>query len=533
MDHSALAVNCSVLAAGTSSEADQAFLHSDYDRAVTLYQAQLQKKPGDPALTASLARVFLKQQKVKEAEDLVQKALTQNPQSAILLTSLGDVQYAEGKPWLAFDTAASALKLDPCNARVHLLASRLDQLNSLYSSAAKQIAMAHALAPDDPSIRLRWLETLPSAQRISELEPYLASSTGNNSKEMNDLHSYLDYLKKQMAQPHKACRLASDTSTTSIPFIRFMRDGDHIRGFGLEVKLNDHNARLEIDTGASGLVISRSVANRAGLQRISQEKIGGIGDHGDQAAYTAHADSIKIGGLEFRDCDVEVLDARNVVDDDGLIGMDVFSRFLITLDYPVRKLILGPLPPRPDDVASAKPTLETASAPDEYEDDNSSPTSETGQKPVPRALHDRYVAPEMKDWNLVYRVGHDLLLPVSLNNSKVKLFILDTGAFTTSVTPAVAREVTNVHKDGLMTIKGLSGNVDKIYIADQITFRFANLSQTIRDVVAFDTPEVSRSVGMDVSGFIGFTALGETTMKIDYRDGLVSFGYEANRGYKF
>ena len=81
-----LAVTCKVIASYTPSEGDRAFLHSDYDRAVTLYQAQLTLKPGDPALTASLAQVFLRQQKVKEADDIVQKALTQNPQSAILLT---------------------------------------------------------------------------------------------------------------------------------------------------------------------------------------------------------------------------------------------------------------------------------------------------------------------------------------------------------------------------------------------------------------------------------------------------------------
>jgi hypothetical protein len=38
---------------------------------------------------------------------------------------------------------------------------------------------------------------------------------------------------------------------------------------------------------------------------------------------------------------------------------------------------------------------------------------------------------------------------------------------------------------------------------------------------------------MEVAGFIGFTTLGQTTMKIDYRDGLVSFSYNANRGYRF
>jgi Tetratricopeptide repeat len=72
---SALAVTCSVMAAHAPSEAENAFLHSDYDRAMTLYQAQLQQRPNDPALTVGLMQVFLKQQKVKEADDVVQKAL--------------------------------------------------------------------------------------------------------------------------------------------------------------------------------------------------------------------------------------------------------------------------------------------------------------------------------------------------------------------------------------------------------------------------------------------------------------------------
>lgn len=54
--HSALAISCKIAAAYEPSEADQAFLHSDYERAITLYQAQLLQKPGDPALTASRAR---------------------------------------------------------------------------------------------------------------------------------------------------------------------------------------------------------------------------------------------------------------------------------------------------------------------------------------------------------------------------------------------------------------------------------------------------------------------------------------------
>jgi tetratricopeptide (TPR) repeat protein/predicted aspartyl protease len=529
---SALAVSCKIAATYEPSEADQAFLHSDYDRAVTLYQARLLQEPGDPALTASLAQVFLRQQKIRDAEDIVQKALAQNPKSAVLLTSLGELQYREGTPWLAGTTASEAAKLDPCYPQLHLLNARLLRLNSYYASAAKEIATAHTLDPHNPRVRRSWLDTLPVKERIAELEAYLSTGGGDDPETTKNLHFYLDYLKQRLVEPHKACRLVSETETATIAFAPMMRDANRIRAFGLDVKFNDHNARLQIDTGASGLVISRSVANRAGLKQFSRMETGGVGSEGRKAAYTAFADDIKIGSLEFRDCQVDVIDQRNVVDSDGLIGMDVFSRFLITLDYPMRKLLLAPLPRRPEDPAPLKPTLETTTG--EGDDDSSAPaeTQPTAPRPAPSGPRDRYVAPEMKDWVHVYRIGHNLLLPASLNSSKQKMFILDTGAFSTTISPDVAREVTKVHANDNIRVHGISGEVDKVYTADSITFQFANVSQKVQDVVAFATPSISKSLNMEISGFIGYTALSQMTINIDYRDGLMKFSYDPNRGFR-
>jgi predicted aspartyl protease len=530
--HSALAVSCKIATAYTPSEADQAFLHSDYDRAVTLYQAQLQQKPGDPALTAGLVQVFLRQQKLKEADEVVKRALTEDPKSAILMTALGEVQYREGTPWIAGATAADASKLDPCYPQLHLLNARLLRLNSYYASAAKEIATAHTLDPHDPRIRRSWLDTLPVKDRIAELEAYLSAGGGDDPEALKNLHFYLDYLKKEVAEPHKACHLVSDTATATIDFAPMMRDGAHLRAFGLDVKFNDHNARLQIDTGAGGLVISRSVAQRAGLKEFSRTEMGGIGSEGRKSAYIAYVDEIKIGQLEFRDCQVEVIDQRNVVDSDGLIGMDVFSRFLITLDYPSRKLLLAPLPLRPDE-AAAKPTLQTDS--DQEDDDSPSKTAEPGPsaaKPTASGPRDRYIAPEMKDWTHIYRIGHNLLIPTALNNTEMRMFVLDTGAFSTTILPEVARQVTKVHSADNIKVQGISGKVDTVYTADSITFRFANISQKVEDVVAFATPAISKNMNMEISGFIGYTALAHLTIGIDYRDGLMKFSYDPNRGSK-
>ena len=223
----------------------------------------------------------------------------------------------------------------------------------------------------------------------------------------------------------------AQTSATEIPFIYLMADANHIRAFGLEVKLNEHAARLQIDTGASGLVISRSLAERAGLKSVGRFEMGGIGDQGIKSAHLAFADSIRIGDLDFENCAVEVLDSKEVVDVDGLVGMDVFSNFLVTLDYPMRKLGLGPLPPRPGDSATAKVSLKTNGG-SEGNDDFAEQASDTPQgqsqaaaqqASAPRGPFDRYIAPEMKDYTAVYRVDHNLLIPAQLNGQKIKLFI--------------------------------------------------------------------------------------------------------------
>jgi hypothetical protein len=112
------------------------------------------------------------------------------------------------------------------------------------------------------------------------------------------------------------------------------------------------------------------------------------------------------------------------------------------------------------------------------------------------------------------------------NKSKLKLFILDTGAWATSITPTAAREVTKVRGDDSYEIHGISGKVEKVYAADDITFTFAGISQRIAGVPSFDLSSVSKSEELEISGFLGARTLQQVTIHIDYRDGLVKFDYD-------
>ncbi len=311
---------------------------------------------------------------------------------------------------------------------------------------------------------------------------------------------------------------------------------------GLDVKLNNHSSQLQIDTGAGGILVTDAVAKRAGLRSFSQGEVGGIGDEGNRRAYTAFADSIRIGDLEFQNCAVEVVDAVTMPGGaDGLIGADVFSDFLVTLDFPMRQVLLQPLPPLPGQSAAADVKLDTGheNPNDSGEDAHVQAAPAAGSaapaapKPAGRGPYDRYIAPEMKDYTQVYRVGHDLLIPTQLNGTKIKLFMLDTGSFATTISPQAAREFTKIDGDSPIDVRGLSGNVKRTYSVSDIVFHFADITQKVSNVVSFDTSKTSKSIGMEVSGFIGATALRQLTIHIDYRDGLVKFDSDPKRGYRY
>jgi len=521
------AVPCPVVHHGPLSDADKAYRAADYKMAENLYRAQMAANPGNPEVTAGLVHSLLEEQKIQEAADAVQAALAANPHSPALITLRGEVELREGEPWTALGSAGEAFKLDPCNPRTRLLLARLSKLDSYYASAQQQINFAHSLDPDDPEIQFEWMETLPPRQQIAVLENLLSSESGD-SQELKEIRSRLDELKKFIEGSAPPCRLVSDTSATEIPFVDLMNDATHQAAYGMVVNFNGHDARLLIDTGAGGLTVSRSVAKRAGLKTFAKGEMGGIGDEGEKTAFAAYADSIRIGGLEFQNCTVSVLDSSSVAGSDGLIGPDVFSKFLVTLDYPAKKLLLDPLPPRPGET-QAQMSLNTTGAQGVNDDSLAAMNHSPAAQNTPLVLHDRYVAPGMQDYMHVFRVGHDLLVPAQLNGQDFRLFILDTGAYDTFISPEAARRVTDVHRDDSFGVRGISGEVRKTYMAGDLTFRFAQISERVHKVGAFDMSDTSKEIGIEVAGFLGATTWELMTIHIDYRDGLVKFDYDPKR----
>jgi TonB family protein len=510
-------------------EAGTFYRNGNFDEAAQKYQHLLDAHPKSAEAYAGLARVYLKQKKVQQAHDTISKGL-EVADSAPIHVALGEVLFREGRLQEAESEWLNLLNSGHADARAHLGLARVSIAATQYKQAKTQIDEAHRLDPTDLDIELEWILSLKPIEQISYLESYLTRDGGGTAEKDADLRNYLDALQIRFNDSNHVCRLANKPTSAQTDLLVITGETvRHIRGHGLVVALNGHNSKLLLDTGADGIVIDRKIAERAGLTRLLDTTIGGFGDRGRSTGYFARASSIKIGDLEFQDCPIRVVDKRSVLGLDGIVGTNVFQEFLIEVDFQKNKLRLGKLPNRPDESPDQAPipTKKVNLTPGES---NTIPSTADAAMPVYTSLVDRFRPAQFSfSFAPVFRFGHTLLIPTEVgDNSAPKLFLLDTGSPGNMFSANAAHEFARVREDPRMTVKGLSGSVNKVYGAEKTSLHFANIQQYADNDIALDLESLSENVGTEVSGILGALSFAQLVVTIDYRDGFVGFDFNTD-----
>jgi len=272
--------------------------------------------------------------------------------------------------------------------------------------------------------------------------------------------------------------------------------------------VNGAPSTLLLDTGASGVLISQRIAEKAGVEKVTDAHFSGIGDKQSVPGYLGYAKSLVIGDFEFHDCYVDVIDKNFNENSDGLLGANVFAHFMVELDFPNQKLRISPLPVDPA-VGAEKASLDS--------------NGDTAAQP-----HDRYISPDMKDFFLAYLDGHQLMIPTKLNDQAPFLFIMDTGSQSTLISLDAARKIGKVSESNGQ-LRGIGGVVEKTYRTSFVHLQFASFRQRLDSMYCLDLTNWSNRNGIELSGFFGFGLLSMMDMKIDYRDAMISLKFDAKK----
>jgi tetratricopeptide (TPR) repeat protein len=474
---------CPSIPSRAATEADKAYSEERYADAEDLYVKALTQQPKDIELTAALVQSLLHEGKISQASAQVNGLFPDHSHAAIALTALAEVQLRLGLPWLAMQSLDEAVAINPCYARSHLVRSRVLRIDSMYASERAEIQRAFEIDPADPDIQRAWKDIVSSANEIKSIDQSLSTMNDLDVKARQTAETSLHSLMSRLSENSQTCQVLPAVGSAMLPLLASIEDKkQHNYRYQLEAQLPQCKAKLLMDTAASGLYISRALAEQNNLHPEAGAPQG-----------TVHIDSVNIGPLEFRDCTAGVSDTPFPDKADGIIGTDIFASYLITLNFQLKRLTLAPLP------------------------------LQAGLLPG-----DRSVAPELKGFIPVYHRRQYLLVPVTFDNKSRKLFVLGTGMPYTAMSSETAHSVSNL-KTNFTNSERTAAGVKEEFYRDTFDLQLANLPLIQhRRIVEFDLSAIDQNAGFQVAGVLGLDILHSLILQLDYRDGLVKFDL-ANR----
>ncbi len=245
-------------------------------------------------------------------------------------------------------------------------------------------------------------------------------------------------------------------------------------GVLMHVRINGGRPlRLVLDSGAEFIVIGAKAKRSVGLSAGSEMELVGLGS---RPARLGRAETVEIGPVSFRNCRVALVDGKVVEGADGVIPLSLFSDFLLRLNLPEKTLGLIPYP---------------------REQDPAIPSTRGVTK-------------------------HLLLLVAAVLNGKQSGYVmLDTGAFRSAISREVARTLSGSHIVPEVRLAAGTGAATGQRVSSTVHFAIADQDLTPNEVVALDLSNLSRHYSVEVIGVLGFPALSNYLLTIDYRNARV------------
>ena len=242
-------------------------------------------------------------------------------------------------------------------------------------------------------------------------------------------------------------------------------------GYVIEATLaRKKKIRLLLDTGSTGLFVVERAVKKNGLTPLSLDTVFAGGGSGRAPSSRGLLSKFAIGGLEFSDALVtttkDEFDPQGRIH--GVLGLNVFSGYRVTLDLARGRLILEPCG-----------------------------TDLTGTP--------------------YWDVAGQMLVGASTSPGPEGLFLFDTGATRSMLARSLVDRIPGASIEGSAGIRTYGGNVAGASAVRGVKLRFLDVSSTGGPMYTSDLTQRSRLGGVEVSGFLGMDLLDGTTIVVDTR----------------
>ena len=464
----------------------------DYRTAIPLLEAACRRDPKDEHVAAALLSALVYDGRVDQAADAADADATAFPNSPEVIAARGEFAFYMSDMPEAERLFKAAVKLNESTPRATYGLFRVFRMASMYRTARLLCLKAHELDPDDALITSSWLRYLVPERRKELLGPFVAAHPWFY-KRMAQYEQTTGDVQKELKE-QKVFELVGERKEAALHLIYLHDDPQRVRGVGLELAIEGgKRLRLLFDTGASGILVTQTAIDRAGLTHVGSWVAGGIGDKGLRNTFFAVAKECTIGTLQYTNCTFEATEGKGRLagDEDGLIGADFFSDYILHIDFQKHTLLLTPQPERPENPQG----------------------------------YDRIVPAEEAAFTPVFRAGGHLYVSTKVNGKNSGLFLLDTGSSLSNIDSTFARLSTKIHGNDWLRVRGVSGEVKDVFEADKAELEFGRFRQRNLGLTAFNLNNSPDHQEFRMAGILGAPVLSLFRLTIDYRNGVVNFDY--------
>jgi predicted aspartyl protease len=382
-------------------------------------------------------------------------------------TALGEALYRAGLIDEAGETLAPIVSGDDAPARA---LAQLGLVRTAQGNDAEAVALmerAVAKAPRDPWVVYRASGAARTRARVVELlTTYLETAQGEDPDRLEGAKGTIR-LNNALGE-RKVWVPVAAPERLELPLKPLTGTGG---GYFVEAALaNGKKIRLLLDTGSTGLFVVERAVKKGGLTRLSEETVFAGGGAGRAVSSRGLLSKFSLGGLQFADALItttkDEFDPQGRIH--GVLGLNVFSGYQVTLDFAKGVLILEP------------PAAEPAGA--------------------------RY-------WD----AGGQMLVRAAAGAGREGLFLFDTGAARSMIGRTFADSVPAAQVERAATVRTYGGNVAGASSVRGIKLSFLDLEGDGAPVFTSDLTQRSRLGGVEVSGFLGMDLLNGAKIVVDTR----------------
>ncbi len=407
-------------------------------------------------------------------KDEVQQAaalLDKQPKTAETTALHGEIDFRKGDFAGADARYKEALRMDPKNARAHFGLGKLAMGKAKSKQAVAEFKRAVELDPKEAIYRLYASDAFgivkDYAEQKKQLEEYLRLNPEDEDR-ATEAKAGLEMIKAfgndeiaEVKAPDNPSPIHFRKSLNLI-FAKILINGQGPFDFA-------------IDTGATQTVLSDKLIGTLGLQPVTSTIVYGIGGGGKVESKLYAVKELAVGDMKVRNLPVGRFDDPLVSQlADGILGAATFSDFIITVNYPASQLELS----------------------------RKRPSVTAGTEIIP-----------------VWFFSNLLLLPLDVNGKRGN-FIVDTGAVTNVLSHGMAAQL-GVREDtpgakvdlGIAGVGGFEGTVLKI---SDVTLKTPKNAETYPQIVSIDLKQISKMIGTEVSGVVGYDFFSDYKLTLDY-----------------